>query len=509
MNLGYIKKRSLALLDSDYYVPHNSIYRSFAKFIILTIFSLTILFIRIYFLSFFGGHRNTYIIFYPALVLCALGGGLVPGITSTLIFAVGSLYFLLYPYNTFETSLWEDKIALVIFTLGGFFISIICEALQREQFRSYIKTKKLQRVGEQLNNARTELHTILENVADGIIVRDGEGKPVYANPTALKLYGYEGKRNKFYTLRELDKNFEIINEAGEIFSSKSLPVGRVLRGEKEAEAVLCFRNKITKKEFWCISRVRAIYGQNGELQLIVIVFADITERRRLDRQKDDFIGIASHELKTPVTSLKAYVQIMQSRFKKKGDDQSAEYMAKMDNQINKLNLLIQDLLDVTKIDTGKIQFHEDFFDFNILVQEIVEEMQRTTEKHHIVAQLGDTEKIFGDRDRIGQVMINFLSNAIKYSPHADSILVKSRSDETHITFSVTDFGIGISGQNNTKIFERFFRVTENKQETFPGIGLGLYISSEIIKRHDGKLGVESEEGRGSTFYFSLPIKRQV
>lgn len=497
MNLGYIKKRSLALLDSDYYVPHRNKYRFFSKFIVLTTFSLTVLFIRIYFLSFFGGYRNTYILFYPTLVLCALGGGLIPGVTSTLIFAVGALYFLLPPYNTFLISNWEDKIAIIIFILGGFFISVICEALQREQHRSFIKTKKLRKVGEELNKARNELQTILENVADGIIVRDGTGRPVYANHTALKLYGYEGKRNKFYTLRELDKNFEIINEEGKSLSSKNMPIGRVLGGAKEAEEVLCFRNRMTNKEFWCISRVRGIYDSNKNLQLVVVVFADITERRRLDRQKDEFIGIASHELKTPVTSLKGYVQVLHTRFKKKGDEESATFMNKMNSQINKLTLLIQDLLDVTKIEKGKLQFHEDYFDFNTLVHEIAEEMQRTTDTHIIQIESEETAQIYGDRDRIGQVMINFLSNAIKYSPKSNKIEVKSHLNAQNIIYSVKDFGIGISQKHKDKIFERFFRVNENKQETFPGIGLGLYISSEIVKRHHGKLWMES----------SIPLKR--
>ncbi len=508
MNLGYIKKRSLATLDSDYYVPHTNKTRRVFKYIILVSFSICVLFLRIYFLDSFGGYKNTYIIFYPALVLSALIGGFFPGLTATLIFASGTIYYLIYPYNTFYIYAWEDNIALIIFSLSGFCISVICEALQREQRRSYQKTTQLFSVGAELKKAKEELHTILQNVADGIIVRDSQGQPVYANPTALTLYGYEGKRNKFLTLRELSKNFEIQDESGTRYTWRNMPVGKILHGEKEAEATLYFRNKKTEKEFWSISRARGIYDVHGRLELVVTVFADITQRRKLERQKDEFIGIASHELKTPVTSLKGYVQVLQTRFNKEGDSKSAGYMAKMDSQINKLTLLIQDLLDVTKIEKGKLQFHRDYFDFNTLVNEIVEELQRTTEKHQIITELQETRDVFGDRDRIGQVMINFLSNAIKYSPQSDSILVRTHVEPDTITYAVEDFGIGIAEDNRKKVFERFFRINEGRQETFPGMGLGLYISTEIIQRHQGKIWVESEKDKGSTFYFSLPIKVQ-
>lgn len=179
----------------------------------------------------------------------------------------------------------------------------------------------------------------------------------------------------------------------------------------------------------------------------------------------------------------------------------------MDVQINKLTGLIGDLLDVTKIEAGKFQFTEDYFAFDSLVKEIIEEVQRTTDKHTIIYN-GTTKKtIYGDKDRIGQVIINFLTNAIKYSPQSDKILVTVKADKKELTLCVRDFGVGIPQKKQSQIFQRFYRVSGATHDTIPGIGLGLYISSEIIKRQHGKIWFESKRGKGSTFCFSLPLTR--
>lgn len=234
---------------------------------------------------------------------------------------------------------------------------------------------------------------------------------------------------------------------------------------------------------------------------------EIAERKRLEKQKDEFIGMASHELKTPVTSIKAYTQVLQHKFKKVENIKAFELLSKMDAQLDKLSNLISDLLDVTKAQAGKLQFHKSYFDINELVEEIAEEVQRTTSKHKIVVETDTTKSLLGDRERIGQVMTNFLTNAIKYSPRANKIIIKTKLSDHKITMSVQDFGVGIPKKSLKKVFDRFFRVNGLKQETYPGLGLGLYISSEIVKRHSGKIWVESELGKGSTFSFDLPIKK--
>jgi PAS domain S-box-containing protein len=232
------------------------------------------------------------------------------------------------------------------------------------------------------------------------------------------------------------------------------------------------------------------------------------KRRQLEKQKDEFIGIASHELKTPVTSIKAYGQVLEKMFRKSGDIKSAEYVAKMDTQINRLTVLIADLLDVTKIQTGKLQFNEGYFDFNELVEEIVDDLQLTTDRHTLVKELSTTKSIYGDRDRIGQVLSNLITNAIKYSPRADKVIVSTSTEKDTIRLCVQDFGVGIPKKKREKVFEQFYRVSGDEEITFPGLGLGLYISSEIIKRQGGEIWVESALHKGSTFCIQLPIRKK-
>ncbi|MBA3723388.1 MAG: helix-turn-helix domain-containing protein [Candidatus Levybacteria bacterium] len=252
------------------------------------------------------------------------------------------------------------------------------------------------------------------------------------------------------------------------------------------------------------SKIAFTYHNHYNLQ----IERELAERKKLEQQKDEFIGIASHELKTPVTSVKAYTQVLQSRFAKAGDEKSATMLMKMDTQLDKLSVLIGDLLDVTKIEAGNLKLHEEWFDFNEVVGEIIEQTQLITEKHTIVKKLAQSKTIYGDRDRIGQVLINLISNAIKYSPRSDKIIVTTKATKNTVIACVQDFGIGIPKDKQEKVFERFYRAEDKSIETYPGMGLGLYISSEIIKRQGGKIWVESEQGKGSIFCFSLPIKEK-
>ena len=257
---------------------------------------------------------------------------------------------------------------------------------------------------------------------------------------------------------------------------------------------------------WFLSRAIPIRDDSGKVMRWFGTNTDVTEQRRLEQQKDDFISIAGHELKTPVTSAKAYTQLLALRFQKAGDARSAELLGKMDGQLNKLTKLIADLLDETKIEGGKLQLQLSTFDYGALVTEVVEEVQRTAMRHTLVCELAPSITITGDRERIGQVLTNLLTNAVKYSPRADRVVVRTAPGEGEIITSVCDFGIGIATEKQDKVFDRFFRIEGKEHETYPGLGLGLYICAEIVRRHHGRIWVESEEGQGSTFAFALPLE---
>ncbi len=260
-------------------------------------------------------------------------------------------------------------------------------------------------------------------------------------------------------------------------------------------------------QHWIRESGKAKYEENGKALSYVGVTFDITEHKQLQQQKDDFIGIASHELKTPVTSIKAYAQLLERILGKKGNHAEASLMRKMDSQLNRLTSLITDLLDVTKVNAGKLQYNYTYFDLDELITSVGEEVQRTTDTHEILFHLDSAGLIYSDKERISQVLINLISNAIKYSPYATKVVITSERHSEEVRVSIRDFGIGISEDKLGRVFEQFYRVSGDVQHTFPGLGLGLYISSEIIRREGGRIWVYSTENKGSTFIFSLPLKK--
>ena len=155
---------------------------------------------------------------------------------------------------------------------------------------------------------------------------------------------------------------------------------------------------------------------------------------------------------------------------------------------------------------GKLDYREEYFDLDALIQEVVENLQAGTSTHQLLIEVRTAVEVFGDRDRIGQVLINLLTNAIKYSSEADMVLVCASKDEENAVVSVQDFGIGIAATHHEQIFERFYQVTAPEEKTYSGLGMGLYICAEIIKRHQGRIWVESSKDHGSTFSFTLPLQ---
>lgn len=233
--------------------------------------------------------------------------------------------------------------------------------------------------------------------------------------------------------------------------------------------------------------------------------ADITDRIDLERQKDDFMGIASHELKTPVTSIKAYAQILQEKFRKVNDEASTHMLTRLDAQIDKLTGLINTLLDVAKVQSGQMDYDNAFFEVEAFIREVAEDMQDSFPTHKILTEITDGE-IYGDRQRLTQVLTNLISNAVKYSPQGRAVIVKAVRDEKNYVISVQDFGVGISKDVQDKIFGRFFRVHDSEGNRVSGLGLGLFISSQIVKQQGGDIWLDSEPGKGSVFYLSLPVR---
>ncbi len=248
-----------------------------------------------------------------------------------------------------------------------------------------------------------------------------------------------------------------------------------------------------------------IYEQSRALnEMQTKLLEEIEFRKEAERKKDEFISIASHELKTPMTSIKGYIQLLERSLDKEDLETTRVRLHKVQNQVEKLNLLVADLLDISKIESGKLKFNKKYFSFDKILDHIIEVMQQANPEVKFIKKGGIDTEIFGDEMRIEQVIINFMTNAIKYAPDSDEVHLTTERRGDEIYFSVRDFGIGMAKEHQPQIFDKFYRVEETS-ERFQGLGIGLYICQEIIERHEGKIGVNSEPDEGSEFYFTIPL----
>jgi PAS domain S-box-containing protein len=229
---------------------------------------------------------------------------------------------------------------------------------------------------------------------------------------------------------------------------------------------------------------------------------DIEDQKRNEQIKDEFISIASHELKTPLTSLKAYLQLLERS--PAIPDEPKKFVQKSVHQVKRLENLVNDLLDVSKIVGGKLNYNMQTIELSKLIADTVQSEQLSTQSHQFIIQSNPTVTIQGDQYRIEQVMANLLSNAVKYSPNADQVIITSQLQGGQVVVSIQDFGIGIEKHQLDKLFDRFYRV-DNTATKFEGLGLGLYVASEILTRHKGNFWIESDFGKGSTIFFRLPV----
>lgn len=346
------------------------------------------------------------------------------------------------------------------------------------------------------DETRARLAAIVESSDDAIVSKDLNGIIKSWNKGAERIFGYTADE-------AIGRPITIIIPPDRLDEEPEI-LRRIRHGER-VDHIETVRRRKDGTLLDISLTVSPIVDSRGAIVGASKIARDITERRALERQKDEFLGIAAHELRTPVTGIKGYTQLLARRLRRAGDTASAEMLGKLDRQIDRLKGLIDDLLDVARIEGGAPPFRPAPFELNAFVRETVEEMQQTTDRHTIAWELAESVTLVADRDRIGQVLTNLLGNAIKYSPQADRIVVRTARDGENVIVSVRDFGIGIPRERQAHLFERFYRVDGEARAGFSGLGLGLYIAAEFVRRHGGAIWVESAEDAGTTVSFSLPL----
>ncbi|WP_374949379.1 ATP-binding protein [Mucilaginibacter sp.] len=259
-----------------------------------------------------------------------------------------------------------------------------------------------------------------------------------------------------------------------------------------------------KKLRWIRAKGKVLFNDTNEPVRLIGAIVDITESKQNELRKNDFIAMASHELKTPLTSIKAYVQLLLAKAKASGDSFFINALEKSESQVNKMTNLIYGFLDLAKLESGKLKLSKSTFDVTILIDEVVSESRPISQGHEITFDNLIPVNINADREKIGQVISNFINNAVKYSPKGTVVAVAVKDGQNEVRIEVRDKGIGIKPADQQFIFQRFYRVEDESTKGFSGFGIGLYLSAEIIELHNGTIGLESKEANGSTFYFTLP-----
>jgi PAS domain S-box-containing protein len=323
-------------------------------------------------------------------------------------------------------------------------------------------------------------------------------KIIQVNPGLVRLLGYDTKGDIIGT-RILDYSPENHHAHWKLLQEHLW---------QKATPFFCLETSLIKKDgtiIWC--KVTSILFPDKEGQLGYTVIEDITEQRLLKLHKEDFISVVSHELKTPITSLKASLQMMSRLLQRETivTEQLAKMTQTAEKHVTKLNYLVDGLLSSTKIEQGQLSLKKTTFILEELVDDCCSHI-RLDGKYHINYRGDPSFTIFADRHKIDQVLVNLVNNAVKYASNSFEIIVDAEHTDGLTKVSVSDFGDGIAPENLANLFDRYFRLEKNNNN-ISGLGLGLYICAEIIRIHGGEMGVESELGKGTTFWFTIPDNR--
>jgi PAS domain S-box-containing protein len=357
--------------------------------------------------------------------------------------------------------------------------------------RVHSRTQKLQELQEAAEGRAERLQFLLNAIPQQVWTTGPEGKLLAVNEILCTDLGHTAE--------------EILKLGLPTFAHpEDLP--GILKAWKEAlrsgtEYTAEFRLRFADGVYrWhlcrCVPMIEA-----GKVTFWLGTNTNIDVQKENEQRKDEFLSIASHELKTPLTSIKSFNQMMN---RVRDGQQMGVYIQKSYNNILRLEKLINDLLDVTRINAGKMTYDMQPFDFLEMVRETIENVQLTAGSHEIILSSGESFEIIGDRLRLEQVLVNLLDNAIKYSPGGEEVLIRINREADQVIIGVQDYGVGIDKKSLTKLFNRYYR-SDNTAMRFEGLGLGLFISADIVRRHHGTYWLESEPGKGATFYFRLPL----
>ncbi|HXS15492.1 MAG TPA: ATP-binding protein [Candidatus Saccharimonadales bacterium] len=423
------------------------------------------------------------LLFLPILI-SSIFGGFYSGMLATVLGAVVAAYIFL-PALIRTNPTPSEIFNILMYIIGGVLLSYIVE-LQR-------RTKDV------FNEIDEQFRLLFTNTKDyAIIFLDPYGYITKWNIGAQKLFQYK-------ETEVLGKHFSILFTPQD--QKKNLPdkeYKSALRNNRSSDENLLLRKD--NSEFWGSGSTSSLWDSQNNIRGFVKIVRNMTGLKEVEKQKEDFISVASHELKTPVASMQIYTQLLQKYYKNNPPEskEPSNYLSRISSQLRHLQQLMNTLLDMSQVEQKRIILQKEPSNLTKLVNAIIESVSSTQKTHKIIRH-GFIRKIISvDQRRIEEVVTNLLTNAIKYSPGAKEVLVSLQETSQNAKISVKDFGIGIPKDKINKVFDRFYRASEGENYV-PGMGLGLYISQQIMKAHGGSLSIRSTVGKGSTFTMVLPI----
>ena len=425
-------------------------------------------------------------------------------IRSEIILRGNIIWYIDYSTTKYNPINWnrESIIAYASTIIISLMIFLSGTAIQRKNRRLRKLEQLLLISNDDFENFKSRKSELLNAVKAGIIAVDGDGNIIETNDSLYELHLFEETTNeaKFSGT----KFVEILYQLEVLKNNPQLPrlveaINEVVYSRVSTETFEL--SLITQQSQSCYQiTINSFPIEKGGA---VITISDISELKNLQKQREDFIGVASHELKTPLTTIKAYSQILSKKLKH--DENLSKYTDRINTQVDRLTFLISQLLDVSRLVNGKLTLNKSTFNITELVRNISSDYKLL---HENEINIHADQDIFveGDRIRISQVIVNLLNNAMKYSGENKIDMYVLQNDK-YVTVKIKDYGPGISAEHGDKIFERFYQ-PKGANNNDSGLGVGLYISKQIIDLHDGEIGFEPREDRGATFYFSLPLTNE-
>jgi two-component system sensor histidine kinase VicK len=384
-------------------------------------------------------------------------------------------------------------------------LQIINDELARSNEEQRIANVQLHSLQEALQQSNINLIASNEKLEQAIAT--GMMGTWSVNPADMSIYMSDYVKTLLGLPVNGNPSLELIMQAidSEFHQKVTDVLSDAISNGKDSDTEYTITNLITGEHKWVRATGKVIKDAWGQVTEYSGLFMDITERKLDELRKNDFIGMVSHELKTPLTSLLPLIQVADMKLKNNPEKFLSEAMGRAMVQVKRMGAMIDGFLNVSRLEAGKISIIKQDFSIDELLKEVIHEFELTISKH--IIKISDRSKVIinADKNKIGSVITNLISNAIKYSPKGGDIIVKCTVKGNAVEIGVKDEGIGIKATDKKKLFERYYRVEDIQSKHISGFGIGLYLSAEIVHRHGGEIWVESQIGIGSEFFFRLPI----